>query len=160
MYCNLGWCSVAIAFIIANIYVAFTADKTIIKQQFYDTLTQEQIDKYESIIRERRDISLKGYILGLVISIIFLSVVLGFTNNKSRTSITMGVIVCVTGGITMLVNYLFYMLYPKSTYMVLDLESKAQRQQWLNIYKHMQTKYHIGLIIGIIAAMFLAKSVC
>lgn len=161
MFCNLTWCSLAIVFIIANIYVSFSADKTMLKQNFYNTLSQSEINRYEKIIKERRDIYLKGYILGLIISIIILTLIVsfGFTNVK-KNNITAGFVICLTGGITMLVNYLYYMLAPKSDYMVLHLDNKTQRKEWLHIYRSMQVKYHTGFILGIIAAMLLAKSVC
>ena len=69
-------------------------------------------------------------------------------------------LVCIVGAITLLCNYLFYIIHPKSDYMVLHLDSKGQREAWLDIYRHMQLKYHMGLVFGIIAAMLFAKSVC
>ena len=52
------------------------------------------------------------------------------------------------------------MLKPKTDYMVLHLDKEDQRQAWLNIYRGMQVKYHIGLVLGILAAMFMARSTC
>ena len=146
------WCMIAIVFLVATLYLTFTADKTERKAEFYKTLSADNIKRYEGLIRERRDIYLKGYILGLLLSIIFLY----YTQNYKLKS----GIICIVGGITLLVNYLFYMLYPKSDYMILHLNNKTQREKWLAIYKHMQFKYHIGLVLGIIAAMIFAKSVC
>jgi hypothetical protein len=69
-------------------------------------------------------------------------------------------IVCMVGGITLLTNYLYYMLSPKSDYMVLHLDDQRQRVAWLDIYRGMQVKYHVGLALGIGAAMLAAGSVC
>ena len=44
--------------------------------------------------------------------------------------------------------------------MVLHLDSKDQREAWLAIYRHMQLKYHIGLALGVVAAMLAAKATC
>ena len=49
-----------------------TADKTERKDKLYKALSPEGIKQYENIVRERRDIYLKGYVFGLIISILFL----------------------------------------------------------------------------------------
>lgn len=154
-FCS-SWCYVAIVFLIANIYVSFTADKTDRKKNLYDSLPGKSIELYEKIVRERRDIYLKGYIFGLIISILFLYGVEGI----KRTSMINAGLVCIVGAITLVCNYLFYIIHPKSDYMVLHLDTKEQREAWLDIYRHMQLKYHMGLVFGIIAAMLFAKSVC
>ena len=99
-FCS-SWCYVAIVFFIANLYISFTADKTERKGRLYDTLTQEGIKQYESIVRERRDIYLKGYIFGLIISVLFLYGVEGI----KRTSMINTGLVCIVGAITFVIIY-------------------------------------------------------
>jgi hypothetical protein len=41
---------------------------------------------------------------------------------------------------------------------VLQLDTKKQREEWAKVYKTMQFNYHIGLLLGIAAAIMLAKS--
>ena len=65
-------------------------------------------------------------------------------------------IVCIIGAITLVVNYFYYILSPKSSYMIEHLKDIEQNKAWLKIYRMMQIKYHIGLIFGIIAVMFFA----
>jgi uncharacterized membrane protein YkgB len=148
MLCGIT-CSVGLTFLVANLYVTFTADKSKQKQDFYSTLSQDKIEKYEGIIKERRDIYLKGYGLGLIIA--FLSLLM-FKNSAGNK-------ICFIGGITLIVNYFYYMLSPKSDYMILHLNKENQRKAWLNINKTMQVKYHIGLVLGIVASMVLAYGV-
>lgn len=155
MFCGI-WCSIAIVFLIANLYLSFTADKTDLKAAFYETLSNEHINQYESLVAERRDIYLKGYIFGLILAIAFLF----SSQGVQRTFAVNTGIICVVGAISFIANYLFYMLYPKSNYMVIGLETEIQRKRWLDIYRHMQIKYHLGLVLGIIAAMALAKATC
>ena len=69
MLCGIT-CSLGLMFLIANLYVTFTADKTKQKQEFYNTLSEDKIEKYENIIKERRGIYLKGYGLGLILAFI------------------------------------------------------------------------------------------
>lgn len=149
MLCGIT-CSVGLMFLIANLYVTFTADKTKQKQEFYNTLSEDKIEKYEGIIKERRTIYLKGYGLGLILA--FISLFL-YDKRKGLNKI------CFIGGITLVVNYFYYMLSPKTDYMILHLNEENQREKWLNINKTMQFKYHIGLLLGITAAMVLAYAV-
>jgi hypothetical protein len=155
MVCGIT-CSVGLMFLIANLYVTFTADKTKQKQEFYNTLSEDKIEKYENIIKERRDIYLKGYGLGLILAFISLFLYEKFGGNDKRKGLNK---VCFIGGITLLVNYFYYMLSPKTDYMILHLNKENQREKWLNINKTMQFNYHIGLLLGIIASMVLAYAV-
>ena len=63
-------------------------------------------------------------------------------------------------GVTLLTNYFYYMLSPKSDLMVTHLDEEEQRLAWQKIYKTMQFNYHIGLVLGIIASGFFGASVC
>lgn len=155
MLCGIT-CSIGLMFLIANLYVTFTADKTKQKQDFYNTLSEDKIEKYEAIINERRTIYLKGYGLGLILAFISLYIYQTFGWNDKRKGLNK---VCFIGGITLLVNYFYYMLSPKTDYMILHLNEENQRKQWLNINKTMQFKYHIGLLLGIVASMVLAYAV-
>lgn len=150
------WCFVAIAFFVADIYMALTADKSNYKDAFVKTLDNDQKQKYEKIIRERRNIYFKGYAVGIVLSILFLIM----TDKLKKTNLMSTGIICSVGGITLLTCYLFYIIHPKSDYMILSLSKAEQREKWLDIYRHMQLKYHMGLAFGVIAAMFMAKSTC
>ena len=60
-------CITGIVFLVANVYVSFNADKAEHKKAFYETLTPELKTKYETIVAERRDIYLKGYVYGLLL---------------------------------------------------------------------------------------------
>jgi len=159
MVCGIT-CSIGVMFLIANLYVTFSADKINQKKDFYNTLSKDKIEKYESIIKERREIYLKGYGLGLFLAFILLflyeNMSGGGGNNNNKKGINK---VCFVGGITLLVNYFYYMLSPKTDYMILHLNEEKQRKEWLNINKTMQFKYHIGLLLGILAAMILAYAV-
>ena len=101
---------------------------------------------YDKIAYERQMISYKGYILGFIISlfIIFynLNVKSGKLNNTS--------IVCIVVATSFLTNYFFYMLHPKSKWMLNYLNDKEQVKAWLQMYRTMQFNYHLGLVLGII----------
>jgi uncharacterized membrane protein YkgB len=151
MVCGIS-CSIAIVLLVANLYVTFSADKTHFKDQFYKTLSEEQISRYENIIKERRNIYLQGYALGLVLAALFV-----FTMTKKMNTIST---LCVVGAITLVTNYFYYMLTPKSDYMALHLDKEEQRRELINLNSTMQFKYHVGLLLGIIAAMVLTNGLC
>jgi len=155
MLCGIT-CSIGLMFLIANLYVTFTADKIKQKEDFYNTLSQDKIERYEVIINERRTIYLKGYGLGLILAFISLFLYEKFGWNDKKKGLNK---VCFIGGITLLVNYFYYMLSPKTDYMILHLNEENQRKEWLKINKTMQFKYHIGLLLGIVASMVLAYAV-
>ena len=75
---------------------------------------------------------------------------------KIKTS-TMS-LVCIIGAITFTTNYLYYILYPKTDYMLLHLNDKKQIEGWLNVYKSMQFKFHLGFVFGIIAVIIFSAS--
>jgi len=152
MLCGTS-CFAAVVFLVANLYVTFTADKTSGKDALYNTLDKNDIVRYEAIVKERRNIYLQGYGLGILIALVLLSLM-------DRRKMGKMALVCFAGGITLTVNYLYYMLKPKSDYMVLHLNKEDQRQAWLNINRHMQVKYHLGLALGILAAMLLVHGTC
>ena len=142
-------CAVAVVLIVANIYLTLTADHS--KDKFYRTLSHELRSRYEAIIQERKLIYMKGFGLGMILSAVAISAC------GARKPVQMG---CLAGAITLASTYLFYIIHPKSDYMVLYLNKVEQRTAWLNIYRSMQLKYHIGLVLGIGAAMALGYSVC
>ena len=152
MICG-GTCIIAIIFLIANIYTILSCSNTK-KDDFYNVLSDSQKETYQKIIDERKYIYYKGYVLGIILSIITI-----FINKKIlKLKLNNISLVCLVGTITFVTNYLFYILYPKSDYMLLHLNDKKQIEEWLKIYRKMQFKYHIGFVFGIIAVMILGYS--
>lgn len=150
------YCSVAIMFLVATIYLMLTTNRSKEIDDLYAVMNEKQSQHFEQIVKERRDISMKGYLLGLVLAFILLFITKGSKTVKWSSTGS----VCMVGAITLATNYFYYILHPKSDYMILHLEEESQRLIWLKVYRNMQVKYHIGLVLGIIASMFLAKSIC
>jgi len=137
----------AVAFFIATLKTtscqAKKYQKNLMKQ-----LNQYEINIYQSIIDERRKIYFMGLLLGLIISIIFLYYNKNLSNvMKIFTSMT----------IISVVNYFFYILYPKKHYMLEYLDTKEENKAWLEIYKHMQYRYHLGFVLGLVGAYFVVN---
>jgi fructose-specific phosphotransferase system IIC component len=129
------------------------------KQEFKNTLTKEQQVLYEKIIDERKKIYYGGFLLGIVLS--FIAVYFGnkllFSKYSKSSALPK---ICMIASITFVTNYLFYILYPKTDYMLLHLNDKTQIQGWLNIYKKMQFKFHLGFILGIVAVIIYSYGFC
>lgn len=153
MFCKVT-CFVSIVFLVANIFVMFNVDKDKMKNKFINLLNHDQRKLYESLIKERRNIYFQGYGLGLLIAIIYL-VYTKYVLGKRTNYILM---ICSVGFIVFLTNYLYYILMKKSTYMIEHLNNKEQTKAWLEIYRTMQFRYHLGLLLGIIASMIFAAS--
>ena len=129
------------------------------KSEFKKTLTNEQKAIYENIISERKNIYYGGFILGIALSLIALYIGdnLFFIDKKNNATLPK---VCSVATITFITNYFFYILYPKTDYMLLHLTNKTQIEGWLAIYKKMQYKFHFGFILGIIAITIYAYGFC
>ena len=68
--------------------------------------------------------------------------------------------ICIVGAITLTVNYFYYMLAPKSDWMILHIDGDAQKKAWLHIYKKMQYNYHLGALLGLVGALFVGNVFC
>lgn len=144
-------CMFAIIFISATLFMNFSIDKQNIFKNYIKILDKEQLIKYNKIIEERKRISLNGYLLGLIFSIVFILV------NYNLNKLNYYLIICLTGSIMFIVHYFYYILSPKTDWMVLHL-NKDQMKEWLRVYRTMQLSYHISLVVGIISAMILSSA--
>lgn len=158
MFC-LKSCGVALIFLVANLYLTFNTNKYEITKKYEETLSNTQLHRYKNIVEERKNISLKGYMLGLFFSFVVLMLKYLKIDVVDKSIGKIG-IVCLTGAITFVTQYLFYILSPKSDWMVLHLDTKEQREQWLKIYRTMQYNYHLGLALGVAAVMIFSYSMC
>lgn len=151
MVCTLS-CMISTIFIIGMIYFYSMSDKNVIVQQYKSSLSQELQQRYEKISRERMNISYQGYILGVIISlgIIFYNVKIKSVkmNNVS--------LICTVTATSFIVNYFYYMLSPKTDWMLSYMNNEKEIKSWLSMYREMQFNYHMGLVLGIIAVGILA----
>ena len=142
---------ISLVFIISTIYFTLSVDKQDINNKYVNNLTDTQLIKYKKIVDERKKISITGYVLGLCLSITL--ILLNYFVFKLDIKLT----TCIVGAITFLTHYFYYMLSPKSDWMILHLK-EDQMKDWLYVYKNMQYNYHLSFVVGIIATMILAYS--
>lgn len=119
----------------------------LLKQEFSDELDK----KYEAIIIERRNHYIFGLILGMIISFIVLNRIKSI-NYYTRITLFLT--------ITLTIAVIFYMLMPKSDYMLNHLRSMEENKKWLQVYRTMQHRYFIGLVLGALSAIPISTILC
>lgn len=134
----------SLAFIVATFATMYPSSQ--MKQNLSQHLNDEEQKQYEDIIIMRRNIYMKGLVLGVIIalSITFVFPPLKKTNRSGRLFLAVS--------ITFFVNYFYYILHPKDKYMIEILNTKEENESWLAIYKTMQLRYHVGFLFGLAAA--------
>ena len=145
--CNIS-CAISAIFLIGMIFMTLSVDKTAFADDFKRTLDVALKNKYENIVNERRNIYFGGFTLGFIIS---LCVIVWKLFNKIK--ITPIALMCTTGAITFVTTYFYYILSPKSDYMVKYLFKKEQREEWLKINRTMSVRYHGGLLLGLLSVL-------
>jgi uncharacterized membrane protein YkgB len=155
MVCTTS-CIVAGTFVISSIFVSLRVDKSTLKDPLFQLLSNENKQRYVTIANERKNIYLKGFGLGFIISIFALFVL----NNNKMFKVNKLVNICFVLATSFSVNYFFYILHPKSDYMVLHLKDDEEKQAWLDIYKTMQFNYHLGFALGLVGMIFVGNSFC
>ena len=150
-------CAVALVFLAGTIYTSYAKSYNTIKP-FKATLNDFQKKKYEEISTERRNLSLKGYALGFALSLFF--IIYNYVT-KNKQKISYSGMICLAVSTTLVVQYLYYILSPKSQWMVNYLMTPEQKQAWLRVYRTMQFNWHAGLALGLITvALFAAAFRC
>lgn len=153
-FCHIS-CILAIVFLTASLYLTLSIDKNALTKNYLESLNEKQRETYNKIMKERRNIYLKGFTFGLMLSIFIISI--NILNKKKLNKYLIG---CITASTTLITTYLFYILAPKTDNMILHLETKEQKEEWLKIYKTYQYNYHMGFVIGIIGAFIMGQIYC
>lgn len=144
---------ISIVFLFAMLSVNILACSSGLIKNYMDKLPPDLQKIYKEIQNERLKIYYKGYFLGLIISILII-----IYNYKIKNSISTVNIILITISTTFLTSYLYYILSPKSKWMLNYLKTEEEKKEWLNVYRNMQIYYHGGLVLGLIAVAFLAAA--
>jgi len=151
MACTIS-CMISAIFVIGMIYFYNLTDKSEIVKHYKSSLSSDLQKRYEQITKERTNISYQGYILGVILSLIII-----FYNLKiRRSSMNTSALVCTVVATAFVTNYFYYILSPKSDWMLNHITNKEEVKAWLLMYQEMQFNYHAGLVLGIIAVGILA----
>jgi hypothetical protein len=133
-------------FIIGMIYFYNMTDKSEIVKHYKEKLSIPLQKRYEKITEERKMISYYGYGLGLILSLFII-----FYNTKMRGyKMNTFSLVCMVMAVCFLTNYFYYILSPKSDWMLNHTSNQEEVKAWLQMYREMSYNYHMGLLLGII----------
>jgi uncharacterized protein YacL len=146
MACTIS-CIISAVFIIGMIYFYNLTDKSEIVKHYKSSLPNNLQKRYENISKERMTISYYGYGLGLLISLFIIFYNLKIKGSKMNTFS----LVCTVMATCFLTNYFYYMLSPKSDWMLNHINNQEQVKAWLLMYREMSYNYHMGIALGIIA---------
>ena len=135
----------SIAFIIATI-MTIQSPNSKLKKDLSKHLSEKELQYYQDIIIMRRNIYFQGLVLGIILAIIIICFVPQMKKAKKSNRLYSAI------AITFVVNYFYYILYPKDKYMIELLDTKEENKAWLEIYKTMQFRYHLGFLFGLVAA--------
>ena len=141
-------------FVIGMIYFYHMTDKSAIVKHYKEMLSPELQKRYEKISQERRAISYYGYGLGLIFSLCLIFYYLQIKKVKMSAS----ALVCMATATTFLTNYFYYMLSPKTDWMLNHMNKQEEVNAWLQMYKGMQYNYHMGMALGIVAVGIFASA--
>ena len=146
MACSVS-CMISAVFIIGMIYFYNRTDKSEIVKRYKENMPVELQKRYEKIAMERMTISYYGYGLGLLFSLLII-----FYNVKIKTNrMNTFSMVCTVIATCFLTNYFYYILSPKSDWMLNHTTNQEEVKAWLIMYREMSYNYHAGLALGIIA---------
>jgi uncharacterized protein YacL len=151
MACAIS-CTISAVFVIGMIYFYNLTDKSEIVKHYKSSLSSDLQKRYEKISKERLMISYQGYILGVIISLGIIFYNLKIKGAKMSNS----ALVCTVIATAFITNYFYYMLHPKSDWMLNHMGNQEEVKAWLQMYREMQYNYHMGITLGIIAVGILA----
>jgi len=139
-------------FIIGMIYFYNMTGKSKIVKHYKSSLSSDLQNRYDKISKERMMISYQGYALGVILSLGII-----FYNLKIKgTKLNNTSLVCTVIATAFVTNYFYYMLSPKTDWMLNHMNNQEEVKSWLLMYREMQYNYHMGLVLGIIAVGILA----
>ena len=151
MPCSIS-CTISAIFVIGMIYFYNLTDKSEIVQHYKSSLPSDLQKRYDKISEERKMLSYYGYGLGLIISLVIIFYNLKIKKNKLGNMS----LVCIVIASCFLTNYFYYILSPKSDWMLTHMNNREEVKAWLQMYREMSYNYHLGLVFGIVAVGILA----
>jgi hypothetical protein len=151
MPCSVS-CIIAAVFVIGMIYFYNMTGKSEIVKNYKKNLPTDLQKRYEMITAERKKLSYQGYALGVALSV---CLIIYNTQLRSERMSASGM-VCLVISTAFLTNYFYYVLSPKTDFMLNHIDDQEQAKNWLRMYREMSFNYHSGLALGIVAVGVLA----
>ena len=150
MVCSIS-CSLSLVFIISMIYMHNAASQSQVVQLYQKQLPSSLQAIYKKIVEERLRIYYFGYILGFILSAIIIFYNYSTLATKGKNKFSTASTICIVIAVSFITNYFYYILSPKTNWMLDNITTQEQNKAWLQMYREMQYNYHMGLVLGIIA---------
>tara|TARA_Y100000389_G_scaffold107615_1_gene104629 strand:+ start:8954 stop:9406 length:453 start_codon:yes stop_codon:yes gene_type:complete len=146
----IGSCVIASALLGSSVMFMVKGEDRAKHDRLVSLLSEEQVEIYEFIKRERAKLYVTGLIIGIIMGIMYLRLF----KSGITWKIDCGFIAIVMG-----VAGAYYSIMPKTTYMLSHLDGKEQVNAWLDVYKEMKNRCHMGMLMGVLALPLLARGV-
>lgn len=143
-------CALGFALVGGTILTALVSKEDPVFKKYHDSLEPEQQQTLENISGERMGLYIQGTLLGLLL------VGLMWLMGSKLSPFTNG---CAFVVIVLLTQYFYYILMPKSDWMLLHLKNNFQNEEWLNVYRHMSIRWHWGLVLGLLGFFLIGRGV-
>jgi hypothetical protein len=140
-------CFIALVIVVAMIIMNIMVSNDPFILSYKNQLPDDIKTAYNNIVEERQRIFFTGYLIGFVVSLFAII----FSVNVMKRNMPVSGMVCLAVVLSTVVNYFYYILSPKSNYMVNLLKTDKQREDWTIVYKSMQNYYHGSFVLGAIA---------
>lgn len=147
-------CALSSIFILSMVYMNYSMWNSQIMQTYKEQLPEELQNTYKQIVNERANIYYVGYLLGFILSIIIIFYNTQIMKNKMGN---LGM-VCLVVSTSFIINYFYYILTPKSNWMLNEIKGEEQTKAWLTMYRQMQVYYHTGFVLGLVGVGLFAYS--
>ena len=142
-------CAIGFALVGGTIATALVTKNDPVFQKYHKTLDPIQKQALDNIANERLTLYIQGTLLGLVL--------VGILSLMVDNSISPMVNGCSFAAIVLLTQYFYYILMPKSDWMIRNLDTKKQSEAWLNVYRYMSVRWHLGLLIGLFGFFLIGR---
>lgn len=143
-------CAVAIIFAISTLFFPLLLNRKAImgyKREF-PIVAQRAL---RAATRERAGLAFEGLVLGMIAGM-FLVLLAGKMGKMSS--------VCTLAATAFVVQFFYYMLSPKSVWVLKHLHTPGERHSWLRLYREYQKAYYGSIIAGIVGAGLLGYGLC
>jgi hypothetical protein len=152
MWPGCSACYAAAGLVLASLAVAFFS--TAEKKAFRATLSPEQAQLYDGIVRRRAGIYAGSMLFGSAVAYAALVCM-----QKSGALSGPGA-VCTSVAVMTGAAYAAYVLWPKGPFMLEYLTTTEQVRAWTGMYRRMARLFHGGFLMGVAAYALLAWSAC
>lgn len=141
-------CLLSAVLLSGMISVMLVSQYSPIHKNFFRLLDNNQKVLYKKIVHERLTLFLQGLIIGLICAVL----ITPHLKYKKKTRVCIFILISVG------ILNLYYLLFPKSTYMLEHLNTREQITAWNNIRLEMRFKKILGMILGLVGYYLLANN--